>query len=45
MASGTSSVAELVAFLLYMTYLAMPLSAVVDAVTTIQQRLTSDAWH
>lgn len=36
-ASGTMSVAELVAFLLYMAYLAAPISSVFVAVSTLQQ--------
>lgn len=36
-ATGTSSVAELVAFLLYMTYLAGPIASVFQAVSTMQQ--------
>jgi ABC-type multidrug transport system fused ATPase/permease subunit len=36
-ASGTSSVAELVAFLLYLTYLTGPISSVFQAATAIQQ--------
>jgi ABC-type multidrug transport system fused ATPase/permease subunit len=36
-ANGTSSIADLVAFLLYMTYLAGPISAVFEAASSIQQ--------
>jgi ABC-type multidrug transport system fused ATPase/permease subunit len=36
-ADGTSSIADLVAFLLYMTYLAGPISAVFQAASSIQQ--------
>jgi ABC-type multidrug transport system fused ATPase/permease subunit len=36
-ANGTSSVADLVAFLLYMTYLAGPINAVFQAASSIQQ--------
>lgn len=36
-ANGSSSVAELVAFLLYMTYLTGPIGAVFQAVSTMQQ--------
>ena len=35
--NGTSSVAELIAFLLYMAYLADPIAAVFQAVSTMQQ--------
>jgi ABC-type multidrug transport system fused ATPase/permease subunit len=36
-ANGRSSVAELVAFLLYMSYLAMPISSLFEAVSVMQQ--------
>lgn len=36
-AAGASTVGDLVAFLLYLTYLAMPLDAIVQSVTAMQQ--------